>query len=94
MNIAKRIMIEPTEEEKREEHVDTVSQADPKNDKEQRRSGTLRDISYVILFFGAVFIISALETGSYRTPWPVAILTTLAGVGLFVYSRQLTSREQ
>ena len=46
------------------------------------------------LFIAAVFIINAMETGSYRTPWPVAIITTLAGLGLFGYSWYLQSRQQ
>jgi hypothetical protein len=46
----------------------------------------------VVLFIGAVFVVNAMETGSYRTPWPVAIITTLAGLGLFCYSWYLQSR--
>ena len=45
-----------------------------------------REASYVMLFIAAVFIINAMETGSYRTPWPVAIVTALLGLGLFGYS--------
>jgi hypothetical protein len=50
-----------------------------------------REASYVVLFIAAVFIINAMETGSYRTPWPVAIIITLAGLGLFGYSWYLQS---
>jgi len=32
-----------------------------------------------------------METGSYRTPWPVAIVTLLIGLGLFGYSWHLQS---
>ena len=56
--------------------------------------GNFREASYVILFIGAVFIINAMETGSYRTPWPVAIIITLAGLGLFGYSLYLQPRKQ
>ena len=49
-------------------------------------SGKFREASYVVLFIAAVFIINAMETGSYRTPWPVAIVTALLGCGLFGYS--------
>ena len=57
-------------------------------------SGNFREASYVVLFIGAVFVINAMETGSYRTPWPVAIITTLAGLALFGYSWYLQSRKQ
>ena len=60
----------------------------------QMRSGNLRKASYVVLFIGAVFVINAMETGSYRTPWPVAIITSLAGLALFGYSWYLQSRKQ
>ena len=53
---------------------------------EETPAGSLREGSYIVLFIAAVFIISAMETGSYRTPWPVAIVTLLAGLGLFGYS--------
>ena len=49
-------------------------------------SRKFREASYVVLFIAAVFIINAMETGSYRTPWPVAIVTALLGLGLFGYS--------
>ena len=52
-----------------------------------------RDTSYGILFIGAVFVINALETGSYRTPWPVAIVVSLIGLGLFGYSWFLQSKK-
>ena len=46
----------------------------------------LRNASYFILFIAAVFVVNAMETGSYRTPWPVAILVSLAGLWLYGYS--------
>ena len=49
-------------------------------------SDNLRQFSYFILFIAAVFAISAMETGSYRTPWPVAIITGIIGLGVFGYS--------
>jgi hypothetical protein len=52
----------------------------------------IREASYVVLFIAAVFVINAMETGSYRTPWPVAIVTVLIGLGLFGYSLHLQSR--
>jgi hypothetical protein len=55
-------------------------------------SGKFREASYVVLFIAAVFVVNAMETGSYRTPWPVAIVTTLAGLGLFGYSWYLRSQ--
>ena len=49
-------------------------------------SADLRNASYFILFIAAVFVVNAMETGSYRTPWPVAIIVSLAGLGLYGYS--------
>ena len=84
------IMTEPTNED----ILNTASQENPEENNQQTGSETFREISYVVLFIGAVFIINAMETGSYRTPWPVAILTSLAGLGLFGYSRYLLSLQQ
>ncbi|MBW2484601.1 MAG: hypothetical protein JRF05_04500 [Deltaproteobacteria bacterium] len=57
----------------------------------QENSARFREASYVVLFIAAVFVVNAMETGSYRTPWPVAIITTLTGLGLFGYSWYLQS---
>ncbi len=53
-----------------------------------------REMSYGVLFIAAVFIINAMETGSYRTPWPVAIVVGLVGLGLYGYSWFLQSKEK
>ena len=53
-----------------------------------------RETSYGVLFIGAVFVINAMETGSYRTPWPIAIVVSLIGLGLYGYSRLLQSKEK
>jgi hypothetical protein len=66
----------------------------PDEEKKHMPSDNFREASYVVLFIAAVFVINAMETGSYRTPWPVAIIATLAGLGLFGYSRYLQSRKQ
>lgn len=61
-------------------------------DEPQAAPGNFREASYVVLFIAAVFVINAMETGSYRTPWPVAIITSILGIGLFIYSWYLQSR--
>jgi len=53
-----------------------------------------RETSYGVLFIAAVFIINAMETGSYRTPWPVAIVVSLIGLGLYGYSWHLQSKKK
>ena len=53
-----------------------------------------RETSYGVLFIAAVFVINAMETGSYRTPWPVAIVVSLIGLGLYGYSWHLQSKEK
>jgi len=83
-------MTEPTNED----NLNNETQENLEENNQQTGSETFKEISYVVLFIGAVFIINAMETGSYRTPWPVAILTSLAGLGLFGYSRYLLSRQQ
>ena len=72
----------------------SVTQESQEEESQQISPGNFREISYVILFIGSVFIINAMETGSYRTPWPVAIIITLAGFGLLGYSWYLQSRKQ
>ena len=83
-------MTEPTNED----ILNNETQENLEENNQQTGSETFKEISYVVLFIGAVFIINAMETGSYRTPWPVAILTSLAGLGLLGYSRYLLSRQQ
>lgn len=53
----------------------------------------IRSASYLILVIAAIFVINAMETGSYRTPWPVAIGVTVAGLGLLAYSFIKAKRE-
>jgi hypothetical protein len=77
-----------------EDSQNNIAQETPEEENQQMRSVNFREISYVILFIGAVFVINAMETESYRITWPVAIITTLAGLGLFGYSWYLQSRKQ
>ncbi|MFN2366635.1 MAG: hypothetical protein ABR523_09280 [Desulfurivibrionaceae bacterium] len=58
-----------------------------------RTSGDIRQASYFVLTIAAVFVINAMESGSYRTPWPVAIVVTVAGLALLVYSLIKSGRE-
>ena len=76
------------------DHADKVVLAETGKEKPQSDSATLREISYAVIFIAAVFAVNAMETGSYRTPWPVAIATLLIGLGLFVYSRRLEKRSK
>ena len=77
-----------------EDMQNNVPQESPEEADNQMLSAKFRVAGYVVLFIAAVFIVNAMETGSYRTPWPVAIITTLAGLGLFGYSWYLQSRQQ
>jgi len=54
--------------------------------KEPVKAGDIRKAGYFFLFLAAVFVVNAMETGSYRTPWPVAIVVLVVGVGLTGYS--------
>jgi hypothetical protein len=62
--------------------------------KSERKSNYIREVSYMVLFIAAVFVINAMETGSYRTPWPVAVFTAVLGFGLLGYSHYLQSRDR
>lgn len=46
----------------------------------------LRNGSYIVLLFAAIFVVNSMETGSYRTPWPFSIAITAIGVALFIFS--------
>ena len=70
----------------KEDFPKNVTKESLSGDKKPTHSDNLREVSYFVMFIGAVFVINAMETGSYRTPWPVAIVTALAGLGLFGYS--------
>lgn len=63
------------------------------SDKKKSPAKNLRDLSYMVLFIAAVFVINAMETGSYRTPWPVAVFTAVLGFGLLGYSLYLQFRD-
>ena len=78
----------------KQENAENLSTgADPGNGSKPESSEAIKEISCAVLFFGAVFIVSAMETGSYRTSWPVAILTTLAGIGLYAYARRVRKKQ-
>ena len=77
----------------KENFPNNATRESQKEDKKPTHSANFREVSYFVLFVGAVFVINAMETGSYRTPWPVAIITTLAGLGLFGYSLYQQSRK-
>ena len=81
-------------EQIKKDFPDSVTQGPHEEENKPMPSNNYREISYFVMFVGAVFIINAMETGSYRTPWPMAIITTLVGLGLFGYSLYLQSRLQ
>jgi protein-S-isoprenylcysteine O-methyltransferase Ste14 len=54
----------------------------------------IRKAAYFVLVIAAIFVINAMETGSYRTPWPVAAGVTLVGCGLLAYSFVKARREK
>ena len=56
------------------------------HEQEKPSAADFRNAAYVVLFIAAVFVVNAMETGSYRTPWPVAIIVSLVGIGLYAYS--------
>ena len=79
-------MPEETENEPVMEETGSGENAVFQEDEPVAPSDNFREASYFVLFIAAVFVINAMETGSYRTPWPVAIVATLLGFGLLGYS--------
>jgi hypothetical protein len=71
------------------ENMETLDQGH--SDEHPTSPESFRAASYFVLFIAGVFVVNAMETGSYRTPWPVAIVTLLIGLGLFGYSWHLQS---
>jgi len=69
-----------------EASVEDTAGEKPDEDPKPLTSSDIRNGSYFVLVIAAVFVINAMETGSYRTPWPVAIIVSLVGLGLFAYS--------
>jgi hypothetical protein len=67
------------------ENMETLDQGHA--DEHPASPESFRAASYFVLFI----VVNAMETGSYRTPWPVAIVTLLIGLGLFGYSWHLQS---
>ena len=53
-----------------------------------------RKAAYFVLVLATIFVINAMETGSYRTPWPVAAGVALVGCGLLAYSFVQARREK
>lgn len=76
-----------------ENHSGIGSETRVERDEPPRSSGDIRQASYFVLTIGAVFVINALESGSYRTPWPVAIVVTGAGLALLAYSLVKSGRD-
>ena len=86
-------MVEQENDESVEETVDAPEasvegESADKTDETQKplTSIDIRNGSYFVLVIAAIFVINAMETGSYRTPWPVAIIVSLVGLGLLAYS--------
>ncbi|MBU0729997.1 MAG: hypothetical protein KKE17_05470 [Proteobacteria bacterium] len=65
----------------------------PADEQEYSEADSYRSASYFVLFVATVFIINAMETGSYRITWPVAIGTLVVGLGLLGFSVIKKSKE-
>lgn len=77
----------------------TISEPEDQGAQEEQENKPLtavdiRNASYFVLTIAAIFVINAMETGSYRTPWPVAITVSLVGFGLLAYSFVKAKREK
>ncbi|MEN8136711.1 MAG: hypothetical protein ABFS18_14440 [Thermodesulfobacteriota bacterium] len=71
-----------------------VQQDRTEQDKKPLSVADLRNASYFVLIIAAIFVINALETGSYRTPWPVAVIVSLVGFWLLASSFVKAKRER
>ncbi len=68
--------------------------AEPDQKLQSASATDLRKAGYLILTIAAIFVINAMEAGSYRTPWPVAVVVSLAGFGVLAYSFLKSKREK
>lgn len=48
----------------------------------QVENGDSRLICHFLLIIALIFVVTAMEDGSYRTPWPFAILVLAGALGL------------
>jgi len=72
-----------------------LAACDPVHEEKNRtETDYYREVSYMVLFIAAVFSINAMETGSYRTPWLVAVSFCILGFGLLGYSFYLQSLDR
>ncbi|MDX1776088.1 MAG: hypothetical protein R3297_05875 [Desulfobulbales bacterium] len=85
-DVEEEITPESVEDEIPPEDEEMETLAQNHGEESQAPSDNFREASYVVLFIAAIFVINAMETGSYRTPWPVAIITAIVGFGLLGYS--------
>ena len=62
----------------------------------ERKPVSAKDIRYAacfVLVIAAIFVINAMEAGSYRTPWPVAAVVSLVGLAILAYSFVKAAKE-
>ena len=76
-----------------QENMTQTSETRPDSGEQGPTYRDFLNISYVILTIAAIFLINAMETGSYRTPWPLALGVTLLGAGLFAYALNRKKQE-
>jgi hypothetical protein len=76
-----------------EENKDQLENEEAGGDRKQVSAKDIRYAAYFVLVIAAIFVTNAMETGSYRTPWPVAAVVSIVGLGLLVYSFVKAAKE-
>jgi len=70
-----------------------VEDEEVQKDRKPVSAADLRYAAYFILVIAAIFVINAMESGSYRTPWPVAFMVSVIGLAILAYSFVKAARE-
>ena len=76
-----------------QETMSPVDNEEVQDEKKPVSANDIRYAAYFILVIAAIFVINAMESGSYRTPWPVAMVVSAIGLGLLGYSYVKSARE-
>ena len=76
-----------------QETMPPVDNEEVQDEKKPVSANDIRYAAFFVLVIAAIFVINAMETGSYRTPWPVAVVVSLIGLGLLGYSYLKAARE-
>ena len=82
-----------TENNSSEENNDQLENEQAQSDRKPVSVADIRYAAYFVLVIAVIFVVNAMETGSYRTPWPVAVVVSVAGLAILAYSFVKAAKE-